>query len=341
MASNLALVASIKQLKNPIQVSLPNGTVTIVKQLGAIKLNPDVSLHNVFYIPQFKHNLLFVGKLLDYNNLLAVFEPNSCYFQDPTTKQIKAACATILGLYKFQNSSFVPNNFVLTNNIITASSEPSLEIIHARLGHPTLNTLKHMTVPLLGNNTSCDFSCEACVLGKHHKFPYSVSASHASTCFDSVHINLWEKYSRPSISRAVYFLIILDHHTRTTRTYLLHNKTQVYPTIAAFLAYVKTQFHKEVLVIRSDNATEIIQESCRTLFASKGIIHQRSLLGNPQQNGRVERKYKHLFETARTLRLHACIPYKFWDDCLLAATYLINLMPSSVLNLKSPRVTFQ
>ncbi|KAL2939372.1 Retrovirus-related Pol polyprotein from transposon RE1 [Bienertia sinuspersici] len=87
MASNLALFASIKQLKNPIQVSLPNGTVTIVKHIGAIKLNPDVSLHNVFYIPQFKHNLLSVGKLLDYNNLLVVFEPNSCYFQDPTTKQ--------------------------------------------------------------------------------------------------------------------------------------------------------------------------------------------------------------------------------------------------------------
>lgn len=53
-------------------------------------------------------------------------------------------------------------------------------------------------------------------------------------------------------------------------------------------------------------------------------------------NGRVERKHRHLLETARAIRFHAGLPIKFWGDCLLAATHLINMLPSSVLKWKSP-----
>lgn len=68
----------------------------------------------------------------------------------------------------------------------------------------------------------------------------------------------------------------------------------------------------------------------------KGIVHQRSIAGTPQQNGRVERKHRHLVEIAMALRLHAGLPKHLWGECILSATYLINLMPSSVLKWKTP-----
>uniref|UniRef100_A0A803NEP2 Retrovirus-related Pol polyprotein from transposon TNT 1-94-like beta-barrel domain-containing protein n=1 Tax=Chenopodium quinoa TaxID=63459 RepID=A0A803NEP2_CHEQI len=73
-----------------VKVSLPDGTVNLVKHVGNVSLNQIVTLENVFYIPQFKHNLLSVGRLLDKNKLLAVFESDSCYFQDLATKQVVA-----------------------------------------------------------------------------------------------------------------------------------------------------------------------------------------------------------------------------------------------------------
>lgn len=72
------------------------------------------------------------------------------------------------------------------------------------------------------------------------------------------------------------------------------------------------------------------------MFAEKGICNQRSVAGIPQQNGRVERKHIHLIETARTIKIHAGIPNYLWGECVLAATHVINLMPSSVLNWKTP-----
>lgn len=101
-------------------------------------------------------------------------------------------------------------------------------------------------------------------------------------------------------------------------------KKQVYKTIGDFLALVETQFGASVQTIRSDNGSEFIERECQNLFAHKGIIHQKSAPSVPQQNGRVERKHRHLLETARAMRFQSNLPKKFWGDCILAATYVAN-----------------
>ena len=66
------------------------------------------------------------------------------------------------------------------------------------------------------------------------------------------------------------------------------------------------------------------------------ILHQSSCAYTPQQNGVVKRKNRHLVETARTLLFHHKVPQRFWGDAILAACYLINRMPSSVLHDQIP-----
>ena len=133
-----------------------------------------------------------------------------------------------------------------------------------------------------------------------------------------------------------YFLIILDEHSRVTWTHLLHSKEQVKDILSALFAYVENHFKTSVKVVRSDNGTEILQAECSSIFAKKGIVHQRSVAGNPQQNGRVERKHRHLIETARAMRIHAGLPKKFWAECVLAATHIINMLPTAILKWKTP-----
>ncbi|GJX37369.1 retrovirus-related pol polyprotein from transposon TNT 1-94 [Tanacetum coccineum] len=89
-------------------------------------------------------------------------------------------------------------------------------------------------------------------------------------------------------------------------------------------------------VVRSDNGTEIVNKTCASFFQAHGVLHQKSIAHTPQQNGRVERKHRHLLDTARAIRLYGNLPLKFWGECILIATYLINKMPVKLLDWKSP-----
>lgn len=96
--------------------------------------------------------------------------------------------------------------------------------------------------------------------------------------------------------------------------------------VQEFVAYAATQVGKQIKTVRSDNGTEFV---CLSLFfITKGIIHQTSCVGTPQQNGRVERKHRHLLNVARYLLFQSSMPIKFWGEAVLTATHLINLTPT-------------
>ncbi|PKI73561.1 hypothetical protein CRG98_006142 [Punica granatum] len=74
----------------------------------------------------------------------------------------------------------------------------------------------------------------------------------------------------------------------------------------------------------------------QNFFSDNGIIHQTSCIDTPQQNGRVERKHRHILNIARALMFQASLPIDFWGECISAAAHLINLTPSSILSGKTP-----
>ena len=76
------------------------------------------------------------------------------------------------------------------------------------------------------------------------------------------------------------------------------------------------------------------------LFKELGILHQRSYVHTPHQNGSAERKHLNLLEVARFLRFQWHIPLRFWGHWILTATYVINRLPLAVLGGKSPYELF-
>lgn len=55
-----------------------------------------------------------------------------------------------------------------------------------------------------------------------------------------------------------------------------------------------------------------------------------------QQNGSAERKHRHIVEVGLSLLAHASMPLKFWDEAFLTAVYLINRLPSRVIDQATP-----
>ena len=61
-------------------------------------------------------------------------------------------------------------------------------------------------------------------------------------------------------------------------------------------------------------------------------MHQSSYVSTPQQNEVAKRKNRYLLEVARSIMFTTNIPKQFWGDSILTACYLINRMPTQVLN---------
>ena len=56
----------------------------------------------------------------------------------------------------------------------------------------------------------------------------------------------------------------------------------------------------------------------------------------PSQNGRAERKHRHVMETGLALLFHSHVPPQDWVDAFSIATYIINRLPMPVLGGLSP-----
>jgi histone deacetylase 1/2 len=71
-------------------------------------------------------------------------------------------------------------------------------------------------------------------------------------------------------------------------------------------------------------------------FQRVGIVHHVSCPHAHQQNSSAERKHRHIVEVGLALLANASMPLKFWDDAFITATYLINMLPTKVLNFYTP-----
>jgi len=128
-----------------------------------------------------------------------------------------------------------------------------LNVLHARLGHFSLSKMQHIPCckPFLNNS----FTCETCTLAKFHRLPFNKSIISTKFPFQLVHMDLWGPYKVANISDAHYFPALVDDFSRTTRTQLLQDKTQVVTAVIHFFQMVSTQFHKNITMIRTNNGT--------------------------------------------------------------------------------------
>ena len=96
-------LTNISTLDKPIHVILPDASIKTVTKIGQVSLLPNLTLHNVLYVPDFKYNLLLVSKLLEDQSLYARFHSNTCLFQVLTTNLVVAVANKVAGLYRLDS----------------------------------------------------------------------------------------------------------------------------------------------------------------------------------------------------------------------------------------------
>ncbi|XP_019261987.1 PREDICTED: uncharacterized protein LOC109239848 [Nicotiana attenuata] len=218
---------------------------------------------------------------------------------------------------------------------ISARTKSDVKLWHVRLGHLPFQAMKYISSISFLPNLVC--SCDICSLARQSKLPFPISQIKSKGIFDLIHIDTWGPFLVPTYNGYKYFLMIVDDFSQGTWTYLLSTKSNTFPVLKWFLCMVERQFASKLKVIRSDNALELGRGTIESAFLnSQGILHQRSCVATPQQNGVVERKHRHLLEIAGALLFQYKLPICYWGECILTATFLINRFPSRVLQGKTP-----
>ena len=123
----------------------------------------------------------------------------------------------------------------------------------------------------------------------------------------------------------------MDDFSRYTWIYLFKNRYEFYQIYRDFTKMIETQFSKSIKVFRSDNAQEYKAHEFTSILHQYGIIPHSSFVGTSQQNGKAERKLRHILDVVRATTIAASTHPQFWGETALTAAYTINRCLSPIV----------
>jgi histone deacetylase 1/2 len=206
---------------------------------------------------------------------------------------------------------------------------------HHRLGHPSSQVVQSILslnkLPVCGSHDAS--VCDACQQAKSHQLPYGPFSFVAKFPLELVYSDVWGPATQ-SVGGFKYYVSFIDAFSKFTWIYLLRAKSEVEQVFIRFQAHVERLLNLKILCVQSDWGGEY--QRLHQYLQTSGISHHVSYPYTHQQNGAAERKHRHIVETRLSLLAHSCMPVRFWDEAFLTATFLINRLPTRVIDNASP-----
>jgi hypothetical protein len=312
---------------NPSSIVIGNGSsLPITSVCDSVFLGP-FYLNNILLAPDMVQSLLSVHHFTTDNWCSMEFDPFGLSMNDLTTKNVIVRSNSTGPLYTMcllgsltPSSSAVAILAVVPHALTTVAPTTW----HRRLGHPSFDVLSSLSQSSFIQCTSKkhDF-CHACQLGKHTRLPFCSSSHRAKHPFDIIHLDLWTSHV-VSVSGSKYYLVILESDTFTT--------------LSHFFVYVSTQFGRTVKAIQCDNGREFDNSSTRFFLLSNGTQLRMSCPYTSPQNGTTKHIIHSVNNVISTLLIKASLPGSYWAEGLHTATYLLNRLPTMVIQAACPHV---
>ena len=331
MSNKLTNLYNFRPCSSSTFVSVADGKDVPVQGKGKTKLVSKTIESEVLYVPSFPVQLLSVQQLTSTLNCDVLFTSDKVLFQDRITKKTIGEGFQLHGLFYFSSDDRLCKGFQAS-----FSSTNKHSLWHQRLGHPSESVFNKIH-PSLPKGTD---GCDICHYSKSTRLPFNLSLSKSSEMFELVHSDVWGPFSL-SIDGFKYFVTFIDDFSKVTWVYLLKSKSEVFECFKDFHRLVITHFSAHIKTLRTDNGTEYTSHNMKNYLISHGIVHQTSCVNTPEQNGVAERKNRDLLEKTRAIMMQMNVPKHFWSYGVLTATYLINRLPSRVLDFLCPLEVLQ
>ncbi|KAG3115761.1 hypothetical protein PI125_g5246 [Phytophthora idaei] len=165
-------------------------------------------------------------------------------------------------------------------------------------------------------------------------FP-SRSLTKTTRVLERMHMNVTRLLRALSNGGAMYVLTLVDEFSRYLVTYFIKNKSDVASKLEEFKAFYQNQCEERLKRLLSDNGTEFVNKNVADICQRNGIVHQRSLPYNFQQNGVAKQMNRTTMEKARSILYYNSVRTEWWAEAVSTAVYLI----SRSANVAHPDIT--
>ncbi|KAK1618191.1 hypothetical protein QYE76_023708 [Lolium multiflorum] len=292
------LKSGLVKKKKEVTMRVGNGSKVNVIAVGTLPLHlPSglvLSLNNCYYVPALSMNIIS-GSCLMQDDL----DSSDTHIHNIDAKRIK-----------------------LNDN--------STYMWHCRLGHIGVKRMKKLHTD--GLLESLDFEsldrCEACLMGKMTKTPFSGMMERATDLLEIIHTDVCGPMSVASRGGYRYVLTFTDDLSRYGYIYLMKHKSETFEKFKEFQSEVENQRNKKIKFLRSDRGGEYLSYEFGMHLKKCGILSQLTPPGTPQRNGVSERRNRTLLDMVRSMMSLTDLPLSFWSYALETAAFTLNRAPS-------------
>jgi len=137
-------------------------------------------------------------------------------------------------------------------------------------------------------------TCEACLLGKMTRAPFSGKGTRASEVLGLIHTDVCGPLNITARGGYHYFITFTDDLSRYGYVYLIRHKSDAFEKFKEFQNEVENQLDKKIKALRSDRGGEYLSNEFDSHLKNCGIISQWTPPGTPQLNGVAERRNRTL-----------------------------------------------
>jgi hypothetical protein len=201
-------------------------------------------------------------------------------------------------------------------------------IWHFRLGHISEKRMKKLHNDGLLTSFESYETCEACLLGKMTKMPFSGFLERASDLLELIHTDACRPMSTTAIGGYQYFITFADDLSRYGYVYSMKHKFETFEKFKEFPSEVENQRGKKIKTLRSDHGGDYLSHEFSSHLKSCGIVPQLTPPGTPQRNGVSEQCNRTLLDMVRSMMSQSDLPLSFWGYALETAAFTLNRVPS-------------
>jgi len=322
----------------PTSITIGNGKEINAIGEGNINLQTPcgiISLSGVLYVPDIGSNLISVASIVD-QGFQVEFTRSGCTVSKQNT-------VTVIGKRE-GNIYFVRGlQEIALAGLSNSKDNTTREVWHQRIAHRSLNPqtaiqiAKSVTGFDLAENSNKDGGvCGICAEGKQTREYLTGEREMSEELLHTIHSDVCGPMAVTGLMGERYFTTFIDESSGRIAISLLAQKADVFSRFIEYKAKVERETGKKIKSVRCDGGGEYTGNIFRRYLAENGITQRITPSYTPEHNGVAERANRTIMDMVRCMLFDSGFGKEFWGFAALTAVHIINRLPSSAHENKTP-----